>query len=309
MVKAGFAYLVFNTFVSALKPSSASPLIDERVLRRRRTRAARGRGDGFLQVQAAQNAAERILDLNVPLSKSLIIAAPRFIQTLVDIAGAKLQTVIRADYADAPGLNDIYLEGQNLPFANDSFDFVLSGLVLHMENDPQKALMEYARVLKPNGFLLAGLFGGETLSELRAAFYKTEEAFFGKMSPRIVPMIKLQSAANLLQSTPLTMPVVDRDVLRIQYRDLDALIRDLRESGDTNPMVAREKAPLSRGFKSKLAANYQADFSNRDGKLKATFETLWLSAWSPHPDQPKPLKPGSAKMRLADALGVKEHKP
>ena len=294
--------------MAPVNAQKSKALFDRALLRRRRGRAARSKGEAFLQTRVANNAVERVLDIHKNFDNGLIFAAPTFAQTFLNKAGHKFANICVMDDTDAHHLVDISGQETALPFVDQKFDFVLNGLTLHMANDPVLALNAFARVLKPDGFFMACLFGGQTLNELRQVFYKTEDMFFGRMTPRIIPMIPLQAAAGLLQSAPFAMPVVDRDILRVNYKNIDGLIRDIRESGDTNVMAERMRFPLSRQFKTILSTNYQADFSNANGKLTATFETIWLSAWAPHPDQPKPLKPGTAKMRLADALGVKEIK-
>ena len=184
---------------------------------------------------------------------------------------------------------------------------MISLLDLQSENDLPDYLAHMAQQLRPDGLLIAAMLGGETLTELRQALYKTDEALLGGLTARVYPMVTHSQAAPLLVRAGLNLPVVDMDRLTVRYGQLPKLWADLRDLGESNVLTARSKRYLGRDYPAALAQNYAALFG-RDGKFPASFEILWLTGWAPHDSQPKPLKPGSAKMRLADALKTQETK-
>jgi len=164
------------------------------------------------------------------------------------------------------------------------------------------------KCLKPDGLLLAALIGGSTLSELREAFSQAELDVEGGVSPRVAPFADVRDMGGLLQRAGFALPVADSDTLTVRYDNAFALMADLRAMGATNVMAQRRKAFTRRTTMIRMAEIYQQRFSDPDGRIRATFEIIWISGWAPHEGQQKPLKPGSAKTRLADALGVKEYR-
>jgi hypothetical protein len=173
-------------------------------------------------------------------------------------------------------------------------------------NDLPGTLIQIRRALRPDGLLLAALIGGGTLGELREAFAQAESEIEGGVSPRVAPFADVRELGALLQRAGFALPVVDSDRLTVRYRTLFALMRDLRRMGATNVLSQRRRVPLRRATLQRMADNYAARFADADGRLRATFEIVWLSGWAPHESQQKPLKPGSATQRLADALGSQE---
>jgi hypothetical protein len=166
--------------------------------------------------------------------------------------------------------------------------------------------VQIRRALKPDGLLLAALIGGDSLSELREAFAQAESEIEGGVSPRVAPFADLRELGALLQRAGFALPVVDSDRLTVRYKSVVDLMQDLRRMGATNVLTERRRTPLKRKTLFRLAEIYAERFSDADGRLRATFEIAWLSGWSPHESQQKPLKPGSASTRLADALGTRE---
>ena len=193
-----------------------------------------------------------------------------------------------------------------LPFAEASFDLVASALSLHWVNDLPGALLQIRRVLKPDGLFLAAMAGGETLTELRQSLAAAESEIEGGLSPRVAPFVEVRVMGTLLQRAGFALPVTDVDRLTVRYASLAGLFRDLRGMGATNALTDRRRKPLRRSTIARAAEVYAERFADADGRLRATFELLWISAWAPHESQQQPLKPGSARMRLADALGTKE---
>jgi SAM-dependent methyltransferase len=187
-----------------------------------------------------------------------------------------------------------------------AYDLAVLGLTLHWTNDPVGALVQMRRALKPDGLLIACGLGGETLSELRAALAEAEVETEGGLSPRVSPMGEIRQMGALLQRAGLSMPVADSDRLEVTYPDPLALMRDLRAMGEANALADRRRGPIRRETLARACAIYARHFPAREGRVRATFDIITLTGWAPGPNQPKPLRPGSAKARLSDALGVPE---
>ena len=195
-----------------------------------------------------------------------------------------------------------------LPLADGSADLVVSLMTLHWANDLPGALAQVRRALKPDGLFLGTLLGAGTLKELRAVLTEAELEERGGVQARVSPFADGYDGAALLQRAGFALPVSDVDRLTVTYCDLSALIRDLRGMGETN-VLAGPIRPLNRAILLRAAGLYAERFGDADGRIPATFEIVNLAGWAPHESQPKPLARGSAKTRLADALGVVEHKP
>jgi SAM-dependent methyltransferase len=193
-----------------------------------------------------------------------------------------------------------------LPCAPESLDLVVSALAFQFVNDLPGALAQIRKALRPDGLLLAAFAGGDTLTELRESFAAAESELTGGASPRVAPFAEVRAMGNLLQRAGFALPVTDQDRLTLRYADMLGLMRDLRAMGATNPLVERSRVPLSRRVLIRAAAIYAERFSDPDGRVRATFDIISLSGWAPHESQQKPLRPGSARMRLADALGTIE---
>jgi SAM-dependent methyltransferase len=193
-----------------------------------------------------------------------------------------------------------------LPFAPASFDLVVSGLNLHLVNDLPGALVQIRRALKPDGLFLAAILGGRTLRELREAFTVAESEITGGASPRVIPFADIRDCGALLQRAGFALPVTDADKVDASYATPFDLMRDVRNMGAANMLAARSRKPLSRAVLLRAAEIYAERFSLDNGRVTATFEIIHLTGWAPHESQPKPLAPGSAKTRLADALGAEE---
>jgi SAM-dependent methyltransferase len=193
-----------------------------------------------------------------------------------------------------------------LPFRDASLDLVVSALALQCVNDLPGVLVQIRRALKPDGLFLAALLGGETLTELRQSFAAAESDVEGGISPRVAPFADLRELGALLQRAGFALPVTDVDRITARYDTVFGLMRDLRRMGATNALVARRRTPLRRATLMRMAEIYSRRFADAGGRVRATFEIVWLSGWAPHPDQQQPLRPGSAKTRLADALGAHE---
>ncbi|MFT4275492.1 MAG: methyltransferase domain-containing protein [Rhodopseudomonas sp.] len=204
-----------------------------------------------------------------------------------------------------PNLQHIAVDSsgdETLPVAPGSLDLVVSALALQFANDLPGVLAQLRRALKPDGLLLAALTGGDTLTELRQAFAEAETEIEGGVSPRVAPAADLRDLGALLQRAGFALPVTDVDRVVVRYDHAFALMQDLRRMGATNLLIERRKTPLLRATLGRMAQIYADRFSDPDGRIRATFEIVWLSGWSPHESQQQPLKPGSAKASLEEAI-------
>lgn len=281
------------------------PRLFDHSLRRLRAGRARRAGlrDDLLLPRVAEDIAERLYPVlrDFPLAVDLLSPGGEVAEALARLP--KVGRVLRA--GEGPDA-DIAVAGEALPFRPESLDLVVSGLALHWAEDLPGLLVQIRRALRPDGLFLAAALGGETLFELRQAFAEAESDTTGGVSPRVIPFASVQDFGGLLQRAGFGLPVVDSERITIRYGDLFGLFRDLRALGATNPMLDRSRRPLRRETLVRLDEIYRAHFADPDGKLRATVEIVWISGWSPHESQQKPLRPGSAKARLADALGTIE---
>lgn len=195
-------------------------------------------------------------------------------------------------------------DSETLDLEPQAHDLVIHALCLHWANDPVGQLIQCKRALRPDGLFLASMFGGQTLHELRAALAEAEIATTGGLSPRVAPMTEIRDIGGLLQRAGFALPVTDSLDQPVTYQDALALMRDLRAMGETNALAARLRQTTPRVLFDTAATIYAASFPAPDNRITATFEILYLAGWAPSADQPKPLRPGSATTRLADALGV-----
>jgi SAM-dependent methyltransferase len=284
-------------------------IFDRRLIRRRLARAANAAGgEDFLICHATEEFAERlatikrgfcaILDAGTP--------SPRLAMRLADLLRPPLIVwMAPLAAADAPSLALVASDEENLPFAPDCFDLAVSALSLQNLNDLPGALVQLRRVLKPDGLFLGCLLGGSSLLELRTALAVAETEITGGVSPRVAPFADVRDMGGLLQRAGFALPVADSEPLTVRYSDMFGLMRDLRAMGATNALVARRRTPATKRFFMRAAKIYAERYADPDGRVRATFELIFLSGWAPHESQQKPLAPGSAKMRLADALKSK----
>jgi SAM-dependent methyltransferase len=288
----------------------SAPLIFDRGLVRRRLGRALALGyPDFLLARALDDLGDRLEAVLRKFPLALDLGTPTGAVAAWLRASARAGRVVRLA-TSAPSEDrgpTVVGDEEALPFGNECFDLAVSLLALHAVNDLPGSLVQIYRVLKPDGLFLGCLFGGATLTELRQAFAEAESAIEGGVSPRVAPFVDLREIGGLLQRAGFALPVVDADTLTVRYADPFALMRDLRHMGLGNALTERRKTPLRRATLLRAVECYRERFADADGRIRATFELIWLSGWAPHESQPKPLRPGSAKARLAEALGVTEN--
>ena len=294
---------------------SGPVIFDRYLLRARRRRAAALVPADFLLARVADDLAERLSSVlrRFDLAADLGTPGEHLRQALA--TSGKVRVLIAVDaLADfslgprgkaAEGAPLVAADEEALPFREGSLDLVVSALALHLVNDLPGTLIQVRHALKPDGLFLAALLGGETLTELRQAFAQAETEMEGGVSPRVAPFPDLRDLGALLQRAGFALPVADTERLTVRYASVFSLMHELR-MGATNALIERRRVPLRRATLMRMAEIYTRRFADPDGRLRATFEIVWLSGWAPDPTQQKPLQPGSAKMRLAEALGTRE---
>ena len=285
---------------------SAPRPFEPRLVRARKRRAAAGfRGAAFLHQRVAADLADRLEAIPRPFPRALALGGGGlFTEELRQrpALAERLGEIIETDVAGGT----VVLDPEASPFADASFDLIVSPLVLHTVNDVPGALIQLRRALKPDGLLLASLFGGDTLTELRTSLLAAESEITGGAGARVAPFADLQDLAALLQRAGFALPAADRDVVTVRYAEPMRLLADLRAMGETAALAERHPRALSRRVLARAFEIYRERFSDADGRIRATFEILTATGWAPHESQQKPLKPGSANARLADALKTKE---
>lgn len=288
-------------------------IFDRDLVRLHRDRAARSYSDyAFLKARESSQLIERLEDVSRTFSNALDIGAHDGTATALLAAHKQVERVEAGEVSGeflqqikAKGLSARAIDEEAPGLADDTFDLVTSVLSLHWVNDLPGALAQIRNALKPDGLFLGCLFGAGTLNELRTCLSEAELELTGGVSPRMSPLPGLQDMAGLMQRAGFALPVVDVDTVTVRYGDPFKLLNDLKGMGEQAAFVANEKAPrrpLSRKLLARMAELYAERFSDPDGRLRATFNVVWLSGWKPDPRQPKPLKPGSAKHSLADAV-------
>jgi SAM-dependent methyltransferase len=290
-------------------------LFDRALHRARLDRAAPGfSAAGFLKARAAADAVERLEAIvrEFPLAVDLGARDGAFARALAlsDAAsrvGALIETDLSFAMLKGRGGLRVQADEERLPFRPESLDLVVSTLALHWANDLPGVLIQIRRALKPDGLFVGAILGGGTCTELRQALTEAEAELSSGAGLRVAPFAEAYDVAGLLQRAGFALPVADVDRVKVRYSHPLKLVEDLRAMGETNALAERAPA-LSRAVLARACEIYIERFAEADGKVAATFDILTMTGWAPHENQQKPLKPGSAKMRLADALKTTEHK-
>jgi SAM-dependent methyltransferase len=276
----------------APNPNAAPILFDRTLLRARQERALRGGPATFLLDRVAEDAAERLQAVLREFKSAADIGTPG--DQLRNALAGRLGQLARIDLPE--------IESEPLALQPETLDLAVSALAFQFVNDLPGVLAQIRRALKPDGFLLAAMIGGDTLTELRQSFAAAEAELDGGVSPRVAPFADLRDVGALLQRAKFALPVTDVDRIVVRYASAFALMADLRRMGATNVLVERRRTPTRRATLVRMAQIYGERFADADGRIRATFDVIWLSGWAPHESQQKPLKPGSAKASLADAV-------
>jgi SAM-dependent methyltransferase len=292
-------------------PHPAPPQIFDRDLTNRRLDRAWARAQGggqadFLLARAAEDLRDRLSLVKRRFALGADFGSPGPHGAAALALSGQVDCVIRLAPTEASLGNGAFLPAvgdlERLPAADGRLDLAVSLLALQTVNDLPGALVQMRRALRDDGLLIAAMIGGETLTELRQSLTIAESEILGGASPRVAPFVDVRALGGLAQRAGLALPVVDLDRAVVRYPDMFALLADLRAMGAQNALHARSLKPLRRAALERAAAVYAERFADPDGRVRATFDLVWLSAWAPHESQQKPLKPGSATMRLADAL-------
>jgi SAM-dependent methyltransferase len=272
-------------------PHSAPILFDRALLRARQARARKQGEATFLLDRVAEDMADRIGAVKRDFADVADIWTPG--------------DVLRPPLADRfKSVTQVKLDSDSevLPLQPESLDLVVSALAFQFVNDLPGVLAQIRRALRPDGLLLAALPGGDTLTELRQSFAAAEAECEGGVSPRVAPSADLRDIGHLLQRAGLALPVTDVDSVVVRYDNAFALMQDLRRMGATNILIERLRKPTRRATMLRMSEIYAQRFSDPDGRIRASFDIVWLSAWAPHESQQKPLRPGSAKASLEAAV-------
>ncbi len=281
-------------------------LFDETLVAARRERALRnGESAAFLLDIAARELAERLAVVERHFDDAVELHGGTGATARYALETGKVGSMRRAETSEAFAMADSPIVEAGLgdvPLEPASTNLVLSPLSLHLVNDLPGTLIQIRRALRPDGLLLAAIPGAGTLAEMRDALLSAEAELTGGASPRVIPFVDVRDAGALLQRAGFALPVVDTENYTVRYDSLFPLMRDLRAMGMANPLVGRSRVPLTRQFFVRAAEIYAERYSDPDGRIRATFSIIYASGWAPHESQQQPLKPGSAKMRLADVL-------
>ncbi|HEX9405043.1 MAG TPA: methyltransferase domain-containing protein [Steroidobacteraceae bacterium] len=274
----------------APNPNIAPVLFDRALLRARQGRALRGEPATFLLDRVAQDMEERLHAVLRDFADVADVWTPA--ETLRNALSDRFKSVAHVDPS----------EQETLRFEPESLDLVVSALAFQFVNDLPGVLAQIRRALRPDGLLLAAMIGGETLTELRQSFAAAEAECEGGLSPRVAPFADLRDVGALLQRAGFALPVTDVDRIVVRYTNAFALMQDLRRMGATNILRERRRTPTRRATMLRMAQIYSERFADPDGRIRATFDVIWLSGWAPHESQQQPLRPGSAKASLAEAV-------
>lgn len=289
-------------------------VFDRHLVTHSRERAAAGSGaHDFLLRRVVEDLVDRLAVVTRPFETAVVLGANDGSLGRALRASGRIGLVIETEtsprlLARCTGPR-VVADEEALPFRDASLDLVVAPLTLHAVNDLPGTLAQIRRALKPDGLFLAAFAGGATLHELRQAFLAAEAELEGGASPRVAPFADVRDAGYLLQRAGFALPVADADTVAVTYRSAFDLMHDLRGMGATNALTDRRRTPLRRATLLRMAEIYAERFATPDGRVAATFEIVHMTGWAPHESQQKPLAPGSAKVRLADALGVSPRDP
>jgi SAM-dependent methyltransferase len=287
--------------------NTPEPIFDTALAVARKVRALRVATPGadFLMRRAAEDLTDRLdaVPRRFDAAAALFSLTPAAGEALVASGKAKEVVRVEADAALLAGHDGRVAAPETVPFEPESLDLAVSLYSLHEVNDVPGMLVQIRRALRPDGLFLGCMAGAGTLHELREALLAAETELTGGASPRVAPLVDVRDAGALLQRAGFALPVADHETVTVRYDSMFALMRDLRAMGATSSLVARSRKPMRRALLMRAAEIYAERFSDPDGRVRATFSTIWLSGWAPHESQQQPARRGSATVSLAKSLG------
>ncbi|WND01368.1 methyltransferase domain-containing protein [Temperatibacter marinus] len=280
-------------------------IFDRDLLKARRVKALQQQDQfDFLHREVADRLSERVeevkRDFETPLQMGLLGGLLPCLRNHSNLTRAD-RVAIDTDLV-------LSLDEEFLDLDEKGYDLFVSHMLLHWVNDLPGALVQMNRVLKPDGLFLASLIGGESLKELRDCLLRAETEISGGVSPRVSPFVDVRDAGSLLQRAGFALPVTDLDTITIEYENPLKLMQDLKGMGESNAILERRKGATPPRILMRAAEIYLERYRLPNGRIPATFQIIYLTGWAPHESQQQPLKPGSAKMSLADALNSQEKK-
>ena len=289
-----------------MRDQIVNPTFDRNLVRTRLSQAMTSPGyPDFLHQRAAEDIIDR-LDLILRVFETAVVIADKPDNLAEKLSATeRFKHIITAQTASTTTA-DIVCDDETFPFADHSLDCVISLLSLHHINDMPGALVQISRALKPDGLFMAALLGGTTLNELRHAWLAAESELTGSATLRVAPFADIRDMGGLLQRAGFALPVVDTDPVTVTYSDALSAMREIKQMGLSNALSERGKAFVRPSMLARACAAYENEFALSNGRVPVTFEIFYLTGWSPHESQQQPLKPGSAKARLADALSTRE---
>lgn len=282
------------------------PIFDTSSMLAHKRRAAKlaDAGAGFLMRRAAEDLADRLAAVERRFEHPAALFSMTQDAAAIIASSGKAAAPVRVEVEEALlDTGGLVALAEVLPLEQESIDLAVSLYGLQEMNDLPGMLIQIRRALRPDGLFLGCMAGTGTLAELREALLAAETELFGGASPRVVPFAEVRDAGALLQRAGFALPVADVETVTVRYDSMFGLMRDLRAMGQTNALAARSRKPARRALFMRAAEIYAERFSDPDGRVRATFSTIWLSGWAPHESQQKAAKRGSASVSLAKILG------
>lgn len=281
--------------------SAAPPRVFDRLLIARRYASRQQQGEDFLTSLVIEDLRERLAAITRRFDKALAIGPDAaLLPADAETAEGPVKFARLATLAEAPGIVSFNPEAPVLP--GGDYDLVVSLLDLQAIDDVPGYLASIRRAMRADGLFMGAALGGASLGELRQAWLSAEAGLRGGAVPRVAPMLDIRDAGMLLQRAGFALPVTDIETHELRYADPLALMREIKALGASNPLVERTGRPVTRALLMRAMEEYQRAAGLPDGRVRATIEIVWMSGWTPHQSQQKPLRPGSARARLSDVL-------
>lgn len=295
---------IYATHKKTGTPKAMQSIFDEKQIETNRRRAMKigDEGAAFLLDIVAEELTERLSAVEREFPKAVELHGFTGVVAEKMLETGKIGAISRIETPGLASLADQTASLEHIPLEPRSVNLIVSPLAAHLTNDTPGLFIQALRALQPDGLFMAAIPGAGTLAELRECLLAAEEEIYGGASARVVPFADIRDLGSLLQRAGFALPVIDNETYTVRFDSLFPLMRDLRNMGMANPLLSRSRKPVSRRFFLRAAEIYAERFSDPDGRVRATFSIVYISGWAPHESQQKPLKPGSAKVSLAEAL-------